>query len=162
MDYGAARERARTAELNLNLSEPVTLQSAHRHLEKMRGRKIEIQAMDTSPTDKVCGLWFGLDDLDLILHAKAASDVHRQQIVLHEFAHMILRHEQEELSPDVARNFFPDLDQDRVVKALKRTDFLDELEVTAELLADRLAARIRQSQRRTAGGQPGAFGTIFG
>ncbi|MET4143793.1 hypothetical protein [Arthrobacter sp. UYCo732] len=161
MDYGAARERAKSAELQLNLREPVTLQSTHRHLEKMRGRQILVQPMD-NPDDKVCGLWFGLDDVDVIFHAHAASEVHRQQIVLHEFAHMILRHEQEEISPEVVRNFFPDLDHDRVIKALKRTDFLDEFEVTAELLADRLAARIRQSQRRSAGGQPGAFGTIFG
>ncbi|ACL42162.1 conserved hypothetical protein (plasmid) [Pseudarthrobacter chlorophenolicus A6] len=160
MDYAAARERARTAELQLNLTEPVSLQSTHRHLEKMRGRPIEIQAMD-GPEDQVCGLWFGLDDADLILHARAASEVHRQQIVLHEFAHMILRHEQEELAPEVARNFFPDLDPGRVIKALKRTDFMDEFEVTAELLADRLAARIRRSQRRAAG-QPGNFGSVFG
>jgi hypothetical protein len=48
-----------------------------------------------------------------------------------------------------------------VVKALKRTDFLDELEVTAELLADRLAARIRSSQDRS-GGQPGNVSSVFG
>ncbi|HET6242424.1 MAG TPA: hypothetical protein VFD99_10615, partial [Arthrobacter sp.] len=126
----------------------------------LRNRKIVIRPMD-GPTDKVCGLWFGLDHLDLILHARAASEVHRQQIVLHEFAHMILRHEQEVLAPDYVRNFFPDLDPGRVVKALKRSDFLDEFEVTAELLADLLAARIRNSQRRTAG-QPGNFGSIFG
>jgi hypothetical protein len=56
------------------------------------------------------------------------------------------------------------LDPDRVIKALKRTDFLrflSEFELTAELLADRLAARTRRSQQR-AGGQPGNFGTVFG
>lgn len=160
MDYVAAQERARTAELSLNLTEPVTLMSTHSHLEKLRGKPILIQPME-GPTDKVCGLWFGLDDVDLILHAQAASDVHRQQIILHEFAHMILRHDQEELSPEYARNFFPDLDPDRVVKALKRSDFMDEFEVAAELLADRLAARIRRSQE-VAAGQPGSFGDIFG
>ncbi|ACL42160.1 conserved hypothetical protein (plasmid) [Pseudarthrobacter chlorophenolicus A6] len=160
MDYVAAQERARTAELSLNLTEPVTLMSTHRHLEKLRGNAILIEPM-AGPTDKVCGLWFGLDDVDLILHAPAASDVHRQQIILHEFAHMILRHEQEEISPEVARNFFPDLEPGRVVKALKRSDFMDEFEVAAELLADRLAARIRRSQELTAG-QPGGFGAIFG
>lgn len=160
MDYAAARARAQQAEENLNLSEPVSLASTHRHLEKLRGREIMIQPM-AGPTDKVCGLWFGLDELDLILHAPAASEVHRQQIVLHEFAHMILRHEQEAVSAEQARIFFPDLDPDRVVMALKRTDFLDEFEVTAELLADRLAARIRRSQR-IAAGQPGNFGSVFG
>jgi len=161
MDYSVARARARTAEESLRLQEPVSMRSIQTHLETASGRPIVIKPIDNTPTDKVCGLWFGLDDLDLILHAKAASEVHRQQIVLHEFAHMILRHEQEELSHDYAKVFFPDLDPARVVTALKRTDLLSEVEVTAELLADRLAARIRRSQRR-AGGQPGNFGTVFG
>lgn len=161
MDYAAARTRAQEAEEKLGLREPVSLNSTHHHLERIRGRKIVIQSMDKMPTDKVCGLWFGLDHMDLILHAPAASEMHRQQIVLHEFAHMILMHEQEVISHDYAKAFFPDLDPDRVVKALKRTDLLNEFEVTAELLADRIAARIRRSQRR-AGGQPGNFGTVFG
>ena len=161
MDYSVARVRARTAEEGLRLQEPVSMRSIQTHLETASGRPIVIKPIDNTPTDKVCGLWFGLDNLDLILHAKAASEVHRKQIVLHEFAHMILRHEQEELSHDYAKVFFPDLDPARVVTALKRTDLLSEVEVTAELLADRLAARIRRSQRR-AGGQPGNFGTVFG
>ncbi|AXJ09179.1 hypothetical protein [Arthrobacter sp. PM3] len=160
MDYDAARSRARTAEAGLSLAEPVSLASIQRHLEQQRGRRIVINPIDGA-TDKVCGLWFGLDHLDLILHARAASEIHRQQIVLHEFAHMILRHEQGVVSAEYAATFFPDLDPGRVVRALKRSDFLDEFEVTAELLADRLAARIRRSLDRT-GGQPGNFGTVFG
>lgn len=160
MDYDAARSRARTAEAGLSLAEPVSLASIQRHLERQRGRRIAISPIDGA-TDKVCGLWFGLDHLDLILHARAASEIHRQQIVLHEFAHMILRHEQGVVSAEYAARFFPDLHPGRVVKALKRSDFLDEFEVTAELLADRLAARIRRSLERT-GGQPGNFGRVFG
>jgi hypothetical protein len=161
MDYSAARERVRNAEARLQLTEPVSVQSIQAHLEAGRGRRIVIKPIDNTPTDKVCGLWFGLDDLDLILHARAASEVHRQQIILHEFAHMILRHEQEDLSHDYAKSFFPDLAPERVISALKRTDFFDELEVTAELLADRLASRIRRSIRRP-DAQPGNFGAIFG
>lgn len=161
MMYVAARARAQQAEENLNLLDPVSLRSIQRHLEELRGRKIVIRAMEGTPTDTVCGLWFGLDHLDVILHAPAASEVHRQQIVLHEFAHMILRHKQEVVSNAYAATFFPGLEPDRVVTALKRSDFLDEFEVTAELLADRLAARIRRCQRRSAG-QPGDFGSIFG
>jgi hypothetical protein len=43
----------------------------------------------------------------------------------------------------------------------KRTDFFDELEVTAELLADGLASRIRRSGQRP-DAQPGNFGAVFG
>ncbi|MGO4807500.1 hypothetical protein AB4089_20545 [Arthrobacter sp. 2MCAF15] len=160
MDYDAARSRAREAEAGLCLSEPVSLASLLRHLERLRDRKIVINPIEGA-IDKVCGLWFGLDHMDVILHARAASEVHRQQIVLHEFAHMILRHEQDTVTAEYAGAFFPDLDPERVVKALKRTDFLDELEATAELLADRLAARIRSSQDRS-GGQPGNFSSVFG
>ena len=100
MDYSVARARARTAEEGLRLQEPVSMSSIQTHLETASGRPIVIKPIDNTPTDKVCGLWFGMDGLDLILHAKAASEVHRQQIVLHEFAHMILRPEQEVLSHD--------------------------------------------------------------
>lgn len=161
MDYSAARENAQVAVDNLNLLDPVSLGSIHLHLEGARGRRIVIKPIDNTPTDKVCGLWFGLDDMDLILHAQAASEVHRQQIILHEFAHMILRHDQEEVTHEYASVFFPDVDPERVITALKRTDFFDEFEVTAEILADRLAARIRASQERSAG-QPGNFGAVFG
>ena len=161
MDYSAARQRAQAAEDRLTLAEPVSLASIQSHLEATNGRKIVIEPIEGTPTDKVCGLWFGLDDMDLILHAKAASEVHRQQIVLHEFAHMILRHDQEVVPHDYAKVFFPDLDPERVVTALKRSDFFNELEVTAELLADRLAARIRRSHVPPAT-QPANFGEVFG
>lgn len=161
MDYRAARNRAQAAENQLNLIEPVSLQSVQRQLEATRGRHIVIKPIDSPINDKVCGLWFGLDDLDLILHARADSGILRQQIILHEFAHMILRHEQEAVGHEYTSVFFPDLSPERVVTALKRTDFMDELEVTAELLADRLASRIRKAQERAAG-QPGNFGAIFG
>lgn len=155
-----ARTKAREAEEALNLPDPVTLESIQQHLEKLRGRKIIIKPMHTAPQDKVCGLWFGLDDMDLILHAPAATGVHRQQIILHEYAHMILRHRQEVVSAELTKVFFPDLAPDRVVTALKRSDFLDEFEITAELLADRLAARIRKAANRRT--QPRNFGAIFG
>lgn len=161
MYYSAARDRAKAAEEQLYLTEPVTLRSIQGCLEDSRGRSIVIRPIDGPLTDKVCGLWFGLDDLDLILHARADSAVHRQQIILHEFAHMVLGHDLAEVGHGYAKNFFPDLSPDRVVMALKRTDFMNELEVTAEILADRLSARIRRSQELSAG-QPGNFGAIFG
>jgi hypothetical protein len=161
MDYSAARNRAQAAEAQLGLVEPVSLRSIQGHLEGDRNRAIVIRPIEGPLTDKVCGLWFGLDDMDLILHARADSEMHRQQIILHEFAHMILRHDQEAVGHDYAKVFFPDLSADRVVTALKRTDFMDELEVTAELLADRLAARIRRSQKPRSN-QPGNFGEVFG
>lgn len=160
MTYEAARAKAQEAEASLDLADPVSLESIHGHLEKCRGRAIVIMPMPGAPTDKVCGLWFGRGNKDVILHAPGASTVHRQQIILHEFAHMILRHDQEVVSAEYARTFFSDVAGDSVVTALKRTDFLNEFEITAEILADRLAARIRKSHQPRQ--QPGNFKAVFG
>ncbi|MCB5281121.1 hypothetical protein [Arthrobacter sp. ES1] len=161
MIYVAARARAQEAEESLNLPDPVSLGSIQRHLEELRGRTIKIAPMEGAPTDTVCGLWFGVNDMDVILHAPGASAVHRQQIILHEFAHMILRHEQERVSPEYAQTFFSEVDGESVITALKRSDFLNEFEITAEILADRLAARIRRSYVPPAR-QPANFGEVFG
>ena len=48
-----------------------------------------------------------------------------------------------------------------VLHAFRSPGAEPEFEVAAELLADRLAARIRRSQDRS-GGQPGNFGSVFG
>jgi hypothetical protein len=160
MIYAAARTRAQEADESLNLPDPVSVESIHSHMEKLRGRTIMIKPMEGTPTDTVCGFWFGFNDIDVILHAPGASAVHRKQIILHEFAHMILRHEQERVSAAYAQNFFEGVEGDSVVMALKRSDFLDEFEITAEILADRLSARIRNSQRP--GQQPGNFTAVFG
>lgn len=161
MIYEAARAKAEEAEENLNLTEPVSLDSIHRHMEKMRGRPIRIKPMEDVPTDTVCGFWFSINDFDVIFHAPGASAVHRQQIVLHEFAHMILRHQQERVSSEYAESFFGRVEGDAIVMALKRSDFMNEFEVTAEILADRLAARIRRSHVPPAK-QPAKFGEVFG
>ena len=160
MIYEAARAKAQEAEESLNLPDPVSVESIHRHLEELRSRVIIIMPMPGAPTDKVCGLWFGRGNKDVILHAPGASTVHRQQIILHEFAHMILRHEQEVVSAEYAQTFFGDVEGDSVVLALKRSDFMNEFEITAEILADRLAARIRKAQQPPQ--QPGNFGEVFG
>lgn len=159
--YAAARTKAQEAEEGLELPNPVSLDSIHRHLEGLRERPIMIRPMDGAPTDQVCGLWFGVNGMDVILHAPGASSVHRQQIILHEFAHMILRHQQEVVSAEYAQGFFSGVDGDSVVTALKRSDFMNEFEITAEILADRLAARIRDSQA-SGSGQPANFGEVFG
>jgi hypothetical protein len=161
MIYEAARARAQEAEESLNLANPVSLDSIHRHMEKLRGRTIKIKPMENVPTDSVCGFWFSINDFDVILHAPGASSVHRQQIILHEFAHMILRHEQERVTAEYAQTFFGGIAGESVVTALKRSDFMNEFEVTAEILADRLAARIRRSHVPPAT-QPANFGEVFG
>ncbi|WP_258062613.1 MULTISPECIES: hypothetical protein [unclassified Rathayibacter] len=84
------------------------------------------------------------DTEDFVLHARSDSTLHRQQFVLHEFAHMILGHTEGDdcTAGDVLLPNIPPRTRGRL---LKRQDIDSETEIAAESLADRLAAGIRGS-----------------
>ena len=107
-----------------------------------RLRVVELAELDTS--DGLCAIWLIGETEDVVLHAPSDSALHRQQFVLHEFAHMILGHceGQDCAAEDVLLPNIPPYTRGRL---LKRQDIDCETEIAAESLADRLAAGIRGS-----------------
>ena len=77
-----------------------------------RLRVVELAELDTS--DGLCAIWLIGETEDVVLHAPSDSALHRQQFVLHEFAHMILGHCEGDsffddcLFNDLGRNFLGD------------------------------------------------------
>ncbi len=113
-------------------------------IEKRRERGIRIVELgELGHEAGLCALLVELDDEDLIFHAPTESALHRQQFVLHEFAHLIMGHiDGEELrAPDF---LLPDIPPETRRRLLRRQDLNDRLEIEAESLADHLAAAIRQ------------------
>ncbi|MEU1970783.1 hypothetical protein ABZ477_03935 [Microbacterium sp. NPDC019599] len=114
-------------------------------LQRRRGKSLRIvELSDLGQYDGVCAILFMYDSEDLVLHAQTDSVLHRQQFVLHEFAHMILDHGDDDdcLYDDV---LLPDIPPSLRRRVLARQDLDCEIEVAAESLADRLAAAIRGS-----------------
>lgn len=107
-----------------------------------RLRVVELAGLDTR--DGICAVWLVTDTEDIVLHARSDSALHRQQFVLHEFAHMILGHCEGDdcAAEDVLLPNVPAYTRGRL---LKRQDIDSETEIAAESLADRLAAGIRGS-----------------
>jgi Zn-dependent peptidase ImmA (M78 family) len=56
-----------------------------------RGRRIIVAPSDLADTE-IFGIWFELDDRDLILVDRHASPAHRNHIVGHELGHIVLGH----------------------------------------------------------------------
>lgn len=114
-------------------------------LEDRRRRSLRIvELADLGKHDGICALWLVMDSEDLVLHAHSDSVLHRQQFVLHEFAHMILGHgEDDDCSVDDF--LLPDIPPHTRRRLLARQDLDSESEVAAESLADHLAAAIRGS-----------------
>lgn len=138
---------ARAAARSLHLRGPVTLESVQTRLEAIRGRPIVVREMPRAAATGICGLWIAVEDRDLVFHAPARSALHRQQIILHEFAHIILRERGDVPTDPVPSALFEDLDPGTVVSNLAARSTYDNVEeLAAEMLADRLARAIRTTR----------------
>lgn len=142
---------------SLLLPSRVTLDGLIAIVAARRRRPIEIEATTVLNGTEVCGLWLSTDSREIILHAVTDSVLHRQQFILHELGHMILRHDELGISAEYAASLFPNLNGEMVSRALARSSFVDDMEAAAETLADLLAAAIRDSAL-----EPKSFEQVFG
>jgi len=129
----------------LQLGSTFTLDDLLQAVQNRRHRRLRVvELADLDTHDGICAIWLVTDTEDLVLHARSDSTLHRQQFVLHEFAHMILGHCEGEdcAAQDVLMPNIPPFTRGRL---LKRQDIDCETEIAAESLADRLAAGIRGS-----------------
>lgn len=116
-----------------------------------RGREITILDSDFADrSGKLCGLWIGLKTRDLIFISDDLSGVHRDHVILHELAHLILDHRVVDVTTqnEVAA-LFPSLPPSMVSRALLRSHYDNNQEREAEELASTIAAATRGSQRST-------------
>ena len=91
------------------------------------------------------GLWLARAEDDVILYAAGTSDVHATHIICHELAHMELGHDRDtvgdtSVDSTVLSVTAPSVDSARVVKMLGRSNYSNDQEYEAELLATLIMA----------------------
>ncbi|SEE29120.1 hypothetical protein SAMN04490220_7268 [Rhodococcus jostii] len=91
------------------------------------------------------GLWLARADDDVILYAAGTSDVHATHIICHELAHMELGHDRDavgdtSVDSTVLSAAAPSVDTARVVRMLGRSNYSNDQEYEAELLATLIMA----------------------
>lgn len=161
MKYREAQKIARKTAREFGLPKDATLDFIRQKLESQRHRVISIVEIPGLSGTEVCGMWLVCADRDIVLHAPAKSAWHRQQIILHEFSHMILHHDDHVPDADTARKVLPDLDAVYVLRALTRSSYDTEAELTAEVLADECASHIINNAASSSP-EPLAFREVFG
>lgn len=152
------RRIARQANRQLDLGAHPTLNSIKAWLESTRGRPITVIELQTLRGDDLCGLCVAYTDSDVVVHAPPRSKLHQHQIILHEFAHMILNHQATATSLDLVH--LPGITE-TPRQVLGRTSFDDDDESAAEYLADLLMARIRPDLHSPPD-DPSGFKKVFG
>lgn len=133
----------------LALGEVFTFEGLFDAIQELRGRRVRIAELTSlNHQDGICGVWLVTESEDLVLYARSDSHLHRQQFILHEFAHMILDH-CEVGECEMVDVLLPDIPPRTRARILRRQDLDSEMEIAAECLADRLAAGIRGSALAT-------------
>ena len=161
MDTREAFLSVQLAHQLLKLPKVVTLETLRSHLVALRNREIVIEELAGLTGNDVCGMWLAKADRDLILHSPTRAPLHRQQIVLHEFGHMILKHDVDGIPVKPRGALIPNIALTSVHHFFTCGSFSDEAELAAEMLADLLAARIMSSAPNLAP-EHLSFGEVFG
>jgi hypothetical protein len=120
---------------------------------RYRGRTIVVRDSQHLNGTEICGLWLSGGEVDQIFHATTRYETYRTQIVLHELAHMLLRHDELAPADSQMAAMFPDLPVGRL---LTRSSFRLEIEEDAERLAYTLAQVVEGRPRSVSG-----FGEAF-
>lgn len=156
MARAGRRTQATDSSLGIALPELFAMEDIVSAIEQERDTTIKVvEFPEISPEDGLFGIWLNTKFGDYVLHAPAPSELHRQQIILHELAHMILGHDLA-VGQSSASKLFPDLPEDAVVRTLARGHDDNQLEREAESLADRLAHSLRVNAQQS------SFTKVFG
>lgn len=100
-----------------------------------RGRVLHLHPLpfDAAP-DVPCGLWVATEKADHIFHARGASALHQQNIILHEIGHILCDHSGGFLGSGLA-TLFTELDPSMVRQVLQRNRYSTPEEEEAEMIA---------------------------
>ncbi|MCU6479812.1 hypothetical protein [Arthrobacter sp. A2-55] len=158
MNKPKIRRLVRNANRRLDLGSNPDIHTIQKRIETEHGRPLTITQLDTIRGDDLCGMCATYQDHILVVHAPPKSSWHLQQIILHEFAHLILGHYQTATS--LALTDLPGF-PDTPLQVFGRTSYEDSAEAAAEMLADVLTARINHHTPGT-GNDPAGFHKVFG
>jgi hypothetical protein len=149
-DRDTMRQRCQALVDGIDVPVPYSLESLCQMLSERRGRPIRISPMPPDVTaGNPCGGWIPLPATDVILVEERTSQVHREQIILHELAHMLCAHAELRGVPDrlisgLLAGQLSHLSPAAIQGMLARSSYDEPAEEEAELVATLLADRIAE------------------
>lgn len=145
----ALRLIVREALRGLDLDLPLDVTQLCDRYGRRRGRPIKLIAHPL-PAGMPNGVWLSASDADYFFYQENTTPLHRDQIVIHEFGHMIAGHQ---MLGEVAAAALAAPATGDAADALSRTCYSDDREWEAEMLASLVitwAAEARTAVDRTA------------
>lgn len=144
---GRLRQRCRTRLADVEIPRPWNLQEFCQRLGRQRGREITLRPVPAlAGTLEITGAWMACEGYDVVYYHPQTTPWHREQIVLHECAHMLSGHvpSVHTMNGVIAECFSEHWDTGKVAQILLRSRYDTPIEQEAEVLAgliDNLADR---------------------
>lgn len=130
---------------DVRVQRPFTIESFCEALSVQRGRQLVLRELPDSDGLRLpCGLWIAYPDEDHIWHIAATSQRHRQQVVFHEIAHMLLDHQGSSAVSSLMAALPPEIAPSRISAVFGRTNYDADQEHDAELTATILGEIVDQ------------------
>lgn len=142
--------------MSLGLPAVLTPQSLHAFVESTLGRDIALEEQ-TVPTltGSLCGMWLAAegDVSERVLYRRGNSNLHRQHIINHEYAHILQRHRLARTIVSDIQVLIPDLPKHLVAQALtpnvpvpsENNIRESDVEAVAEAIADLLTLKLAET-----------------
>ena len=115
-------------------------------LESRMGSRIELIPMALPPASPL-GLLITDERGHSVIYEESASPIHRQQIIFHEFAHLLLGHTGRPIGDDRRHCLFVHIDRRTGGRVLARSCGSTEQETEAEMTATLLLRRAHRGSR---------------
>lgn len=129
------RRRSRARLAGFEVPKPFSIEALCAKVSAGRGRELHLHPLPyTGAADLPCGLWVATAKADHIFHARGASALHQQNIILHEIGHMLCDHTLADAGNSLTA-LLGDLDPAMVRRVLMRTRYSTPEEQEAEMVA---------------------------
>ncbi len=135
MRWRRLRRRAAARLSGFEVPKPFSIEALRAQVAAGRGRDLHLHPLPyTGAADLPCGMWVSTARADHIFHARGASALHQQNIILHEIGHMLCDHTLANDDNGLTA-LLGDLDPEVVRRVLTRTRYSTPEEQEAEMVA---------------------------
>lgn len=148
MRFSQLRRRCQERLADVSIPDPFDVDQLAEQVAHRRGRPLSVHALPAGmPQDMPCGFWISTLTDDLVFIEPGTTPFHREQIIVHELAHMICGH----VGPPAASHSYaahalaPHVDPATVHLMLGRTSYTTDQEQEAETVATLILSQARRS-----------------
>jgi hypothetical protein len=130
----------------LTLPRPFSIERLRRQIASERQHLLIIREWDQRPPEAPLAVWVANTQVDVISYAPGLTPWHREHVILHEIAHILLAHHLG-VDADLARLAAPGIDPEAVEHIIGRAGVGVRQEQEAELLAALIMQKVRGNRR---------------